>query len=243
MIQTFDNILLLGRPAAGKSEFIDFLKKIPERARAQKFHIGSFEELDDFPWLWKFFQEDYIWEKAGYPRRYSFGGENPGLHQEGSVLFDFCMAKFNDVYEKKYLKNEGFYKTKTLFVEFSRGGPKGYQRAFQQLSPEILKRAVILFIDISYEESCRRNQARYEEKLQHSILAHKCHEETMEIYYKTHDWEKLTKGKPSGLLTIQNFKIPFVTVLNEPEWTDPAKLESRYQPALETLEKLSNANV
>ena len=35
MTRTFDHLLLLGRPAAGKSEFIDFMKKTTDAERAE----------------------------------------------------------------------------------------------------------------------------------------------------------------------------------------------------------------
>lgn len=235
MTNTFDNILLLGRPASGKSEFIDFVKKTPDPERASKYHIGAFKEIDDFPWLWEKFMEDNIWEKAGYERRYSFAGDNPGLNEKGATLFDFCLAKFNAEYAKQYLANENFYHDGTLFLEFSRGGDTAYGHALNKLSPEILKRSVILFVLVSYEESLRRNEVRYQEKLQHSVLAHKVPDLTMQLYYQTHDWLDLTKNKPSGLLTVQGIQVPFVTMNNEPEITEAVLLDQRYGKALDQL--------
>jgi hypothetical protein len=40
---TFDILILNGRPAAGKSEVIDYLKKTPLEERIRRFHIGAFE--------------------------------------------------------------------------------------------------------------------------------------------------------------------------------------------------------
>ncbi|MBI2346657.1 MAG: hypothetical protein HYV03_07250 [Deltaproteobacteria bacterium] len=239
----FQNLLLLGRPASGKSEFIDFLKGVPTAERAEKYHIGSFEELDDFPWLWQKFMEDNLWEAAGHNRRYSSGGENPGLKQEGAPLFDFCIEKFNVEYQQKYAANPAFYNANTLFIEFSRGGEVAYGRALNRLSPEILKQSAIVFILVSYEESCRRNDARYNEKLQHSILAHKVPDATMKLFYRTHDWLELTNGKSDGHLTINDVRVPFVTVRNEPEVTDPVLLKQRYAPALGKLWELQNGRV
>ena len=51
-MDTFDILLLIARPAAGKSEIIDHLKNMPIEDRVQLFHIGEFEEIDDFPMLW-----------------------------------------------------------------------------------------------------------------------------------------------------------------------------------------------
>lgn len=235
MTQTFDNILLLGRPASGKSEFIDFIKKIPDPKRAAEYHIGAFKEIDDFPWLWEKFMEDNIWEKAGYERRYSFAGDNPGLNEKGARLFDFCLAKFNAEVAKHYLANENFYRDGTLFLEFSRGGEGAYSHALSKLSPAILKQSVILFVLVSYEESLRRNEARYQEKLQHSVLAHKVPDLTMQLYYQTHDWLSLTKNQPSGLLAVQGIQVPFATMNNEPEITDAVLLGRRYGKALDQL--------
>ena len=56
MTKTFDHLFILGRPAAGKSEFMDFMKKISDAERSERFHIGHFVELDDFVWLWEKFR-------------------------------------------------------------------------------------------------------------------------------------------------------------------------------------------
>jgi hypothetical protein len=45
----FDILLLIARPAAGKSEIIDYLKNLPQDERRRRFHIGEFDEIDDFP--------------------------------------------------------------------------------------------------------------------------------------------------------------------------------------------------
>ena len=54
-----DIILLIARPAAGKSEIIDYLKKTPETKREERFHVGAFDEIDDFPMLWAWFEEEF----------------------------------------------------------------------------------------------------------------------------------------------------------------------------------------
>ena len=63
MNSQFEILILLGRPASGKSEVIDHLKKTPVEERLARFHIGAFEEIDDFPMLWTWFEEDAILEK------------------------------------------------------------------------------------------------------------------------------------------------------------------------------------
>ena len=56
----FEVLVLLGRPAAGKSEIIDHLKNTKLSERVKKYHIGEIDVLDDFPILWTWFEEDDI---------------------------------------------------------------------------------------------------------------------------------------------------------------------------------------
>lgn len=237
MSDIFKHLLVLGRPACGKSEFIDFLKHCPPSDREARLHVGRFEEVDDFPWLWEKFMDDALWERAGYERLYTeeYMPGNPGMAPKGAKLFDWCMHKFNDVIARQYLARPDFYRDATLLVEFSRGGADGFGRALNMLAPSVLEPAAILYIDVSREESWRRNVARYQEKLRHSILAHMVPRETYDYYYDANDWAGLTGGAPSGLLPVRDLRVPFVTMCNEPESTDPAVLEERYARALGEL--------
>lgn len=231
MTSTFENLLVLGRPAGGKSEFIDYLHNTPDDQRAKRYHIGIFEILDDFIWIWEKFEEDDLWEKTSKGRIFSQKcGENYGLVD--GTLFTFMMERFNVEVPKKYRKEQ------TLLIEFSRGGENGYREALNLLSPEVLKKAAILYIQVSFEESWRRNVARYEEKLKHSILAHMVPRETMEKFYKVDDWKELTGEKETGYIECHGIKVPFVTMLNEPESTDPEVLDLRYGSALKRLMQL-----
>jgi hypothetical protein len=243
MSDIFQHLFVLGRPACGKSEFIDFLKHSSDDMRRRRLHIGRFEEVDDFPWLWEKFQEDALWEKAGYERLYTheYMPGNPGMAPRGAKLFDWCMHKFNDVIGGQYLPRDDFYRDSTLLIEFSRGGNNGFGRALGMLAPEILAPAAIFYIHVSREESWRRNVARYQEKLKHSILAHMVPRETYDYFYDVNDWEAITGGQPSGWIDVNTVAVPFVSMNNEPESTDPAVLERRYGAALETLWALRNS--
>jgi len=239
----FEHLFILGRPASGKSEFIDFMKNISDAEREKKYHIGKFEEVDDFVWIWEKFMEDNIWEKAGCPRLYSkhYMPANPGMAPEGVRLFHFCMHKFNDVIASQYLNHPEFYDDHTLLIEFSRGNHHTFKDAFETLAPEILKRAAILFIDVTREESWRRNVARYQERLKYSILAHMVPKETFDYYYSDHNWNELTHDKSDGYLPVLGLKVPFVTMNNEPESTDTVVLDKRYGDALNKLFELYNS--
>ncbi len=243
MSAIFQHLLVLGRPACGKSEFIDFLKHSSPEMLARRLHIGRFEEVDDFPWIWEKFQDDVLWEKAGYERLYTqeYMPGNPGMAPKGAKLFDWCMQKFNDVIAHQYLARPDFYRDSTLLIEFSRGGANGFGRALGMLAPEVLERAAIFYISVSREESWRRNVARYQEKLKHSILAHMVPRETYDHFYDRNDWEELTGGAPSGWLEANGVRVPFVTMNNEPESTDQVVLEERYSAALGRLWELRSA--
>jgi hypothetical protein len=237
MSGTFQHLLVLGRPACGKSEFIDFLKHSADDMRRSRLHIGRFEEVDDFPWLWEKFLDDALWVKAGYERLYTeeYMPGNPGMAPKGAKLFDWCMHKFNEVIGEQYLARPDFYRDATLLIEFSRGGANGFGRALGMLDKAILERAAIFYIHVSREESWRRNVARYQEKLRHSILAHMVPRQTYDHFYDVNDWDALTGGRPAGTIDVQGLAVPFVTMNNEPESTDPAVLQERYGAALGRL--------
>ena len=76
---SFEVILLVGRPASGKSEIMDFLNHTNADDRRKRFHIGELDVLDDFPMLWTWFEEDDILSrKLGLPR----------LHTDADGYFD-----------------------------------------------------------------------------------------------------------------------------------------------------------
>lgn len=243
MKDVFQHLLVLGRPACGKSEFIDFIKHAPDDFREACLHIGRFEEVDDFPWLWEKFMDDAIWVRAGYERLYTaeYMPGNPGMAPKGAKLFDWCMYKFNEVIARQYLSRPDFYADSTLLIEFSRGGSDGFRKAIGILDRTILQRAAIFFIEVSREESWRRNVARYQEKLKHSILAHMVPRETFDYFYDVNDWHDLTGGARFGWIEVSGTRVPFVTMNNEPESTDPVVLEDRYGRALGRLWQLRSS--
>jgi thymidylate kinase len=230
--ETFDVLLLLGRPASGKSEFIDFMTGRPAAQRARAFHIAPFDVVDDFPILWERFEEDDIWERLGRPRLHSkrcdgnYAVTDPGL-------WGFLIEKINRRIERAFAPPERF-DGRTLIVEFSRGGPTGYADALAGLSPSILERAAILYVSVSFEESWRRNIARYNEKLRDGILTHSVPREELESTYGIDDWPSLA-GETHGTVEVQGIRVPFATMHNEPESADPSVLRKRYGDALGPL--------
>ncbi len=176
----------------------------------------------------------------GEERLYSVTHEFGYVLKEDNRLLDLVMAKFNVVIAEKYMKDPHFYDDHTVFIEFARGAvDSGYKRAYNTLNEEILKGSAILYINVSYEESRRKNEARYEEALKGSILAHKLPDESIERFSSKTDWKELTGGKESGYITIKGIEIPFVSMLYEPELKSGPELDERYSRALTTLKSLA----
>ncbi len=130
--KTFEIIILNGRPAAGKSEVIDYLKKIPMKERIDRFHIGDFVEIDDFPFLWEDFEDDDLLEEMGLPRLISNRTfEYKGKTYDGYVFkekwyWNFLIRKINHHYKKLLRDEPDFYRNnKTAILEFSRGSEHG----------------------------------------------------------------------------------------------------------------------
>jgi len=224
----FDILILIGRPASGKSEVIDFLKKTPAVERVERFHLGLLDEIDDFPMLWTWFEEDAILEKIL---------KKPRLHTDadGYFLFqyqwDLLIERMNMDYQKKLRDHADYHNEHTTLVEFSRGTEHGgYASAFSHLSPEILSRAAILYIDVCYEESLRKNRRRFNPNRPDSILEHGLPDAKLERLYKEVDWQEVSSADPTHV-TIQGVRVPYAVLKNEPELTDDFK---KLAPALQT---------
>jgi hypothetical protein len=230
----FQHLFVLGRPAGGKSEFIDFMKKLPDAGRAAAYGIGRFEEIDDFPWLWRTCEDDDAREARGEARLVSERtpeGYNITKPRFRSSLVD----RFNEAIASTYLSNPAFYDGGTLLIEFARGVGDGFADSLARFRRDILERAAILYIEVSFEESCRRNSARYKPGLEESTLFHTVPDRDMHGFFRDNDWKAVTGGAADGRLTCAGVQVPFVSMNNEPESTDPAVLGDRYRRALGRL--------
>lgn len=226
--QKFDVLIIIGRPAAGKSEVIDFLKKADDGERLRRFHIGPFKEFDDFPYIWEKFEEDAIFAKHGQPRHFT----DAKLYFQNDFMWHFFIEKINLAFQHQLRDEPDFLARNTALVEFARGGERGFQEAFEFLSDDIVERAALLFIKVSYDESVRRNRKRHVKDQEHSILFHSLPDEKMDFYYKTNDWDELAARDPN-FITIRGHKVPYGVFSNEPEKThDPKLLSAELEQAL-----------
>ncbi|MBM2846397.1 MAG: hypothetical protein HW407_1709 [Bacteroidetes bacterium] len=210
----FPILIITGRPAAGKSEVIDFLKKADARERLQRFHIAEFEELDDFVYVWETFEIDDILTRHGKPRIWS----DEKYWFKDHFIWNLYIERINMEYRKKIARNPNYHDTKTTLVEFARGGENGIHEALSYLHEEVLKRASLIYIKVSYEESIRKNRRRARPGEEHSILYHSLPDEKMEFYYKNNDWEKLVARDPT-YIDVRGFRVPYAVFENEPEKT------------------------
>jgi len=143
--------------------------------------------------------------------------------------------QFNAAISERYLLHPAFYDDSTLLIEFARGRDDGFRESLGRFLPQILERAAILYIKVSFEESYRRNSSRYKPGQEESILFHKVPDRDMLGFFRTNDWDEITGGAPDGWLEIGGVRVPFVSMSNEPESTDPTVLGERYARALGRL--------
>jgi hypothetical protein len=223
-------IILNGRPAAGKSELIHFLTSLPDVARRQRFHMGKLIELDDFPMLWTWFEEDALLEKQfNHPRLHS---DSEGYFIS-ETLWHLLIARLGLEYQKLLRDNPDLHQTHTVLVEFSRGSEHGgYWQAYQHLTDQILERAAIFYIDVSYEESLRKNRRRFNPDRPDSILEHGLPDAKLERLYKDVDWDTVSSAHPETI-TIRGFAVPYVVFSNHDDVT--TTLGPEFERRLETV--------
>ncbi|WP_455382557.1 hypothetical protein [Salinispira pacifica] len=206
-------LILIGRPAAGKSEVIRFLKELPDARRSDEFHIGPFTEIDDFPMIWAWFEEDAILARNGKPRLHT---DDEGYFSD-NFLWNVLIERLELDYWK--LRKEGAESGRTAILEFARGTEHGgFRTAFSRLSRELLSQAAVLYIDVPYEESLRKNRRRFNPDKPHSILEHGLPDEKLERLYKGSDWAELSGSDPA-YLPLNGVKVPYAVLRNEDDVT------------------------
>jgi len=227
----FPILIITGRPAAGKSELIDFLKKCNPVERKKRFHIGEFEELDDFVYVWETFEVDDILSQHGKPRVWT----DEKYWFKDHFIWNLYIERINLEYRKKLARDAAYHDRMTTLVEFARGGENGIEEALGYLHEEVLKRARLIYIRVSYEESVRKNHRRARKGMEDSILYHSLPDAKMEYYYKVNDWEKLEARNPKTI-EVKGYKIPYAVFENEPEKTlDPVQIGNELERVTQKL--------
>jgi len=232
MSETFFPILILNaRPAAGKSEILHALKSTPVEERIARFHIGPLHILDDFPMIWAWFEEDHLLETVFHQPRLHTDADGYFLTNH---LWHLLIERLSLEYEKWRRDTPEDH---TVVLEFSRGGEHGgYEAAYKHLSREILNLAACLYVDVTYEESLRKNRARFNPKRPDSILEHGLPDEKLERLYRQDDWSSFSSGDPQ-YLSIQDIQVPYVNFENSDDVTSNGgeALHQRLEERLATL--------
>lgn len=214
--ETFDVLFLIARPAAGKSEIIDYLRRTPSDERCARYHIGPFVELDDFPMLWAWFEEDAILERMGKPRLHS---DKHGyfLHR---YLWHVLIERLGLDYAKLLADRPDFHAAGgAAIVEFARGSEHGgFRQAFEHAPDAMLRRGAILYVNVSWEESLRKNRSRFNPNRPHSILEHGLSDEKLARLYRESDWDELSSADPH-FITIRDIRVPYIVFENEDDVT------------------------
>ncbi len=231
MADFFPVLILNARPAAGKSEIINYLEQRPLEDRIARFHIGPMHILDDFPMLWSWFEEDDILTRIFQRPRLHTTPEGYFIHDD---LWHLLIRRLSLDFQK-WIRDE--HEAHTCIIEFSRGtSVGGYQSAYQHLSEQILERAACLYIQVSYEESKRKNQRRENVERLDSILEHSLEEDKMDALYRHDDWHTFTASDPNFVL-VKGFKVPYAILENEDDVTTQGgdTLASRLKDRLDHL--------
>lgn len=210
MNTNFQIIFLIGRPAAGKSEIIKYLKDCDPGERQSRFHVADFIEIDDFPMLWTWFEEDALLSRMGKDRLHSTGDGYFKYH----YLWNLLIQRIDLDYKKLLTDKPNTSNTGTVIMEFARGSEHGgWSEAFSHFSDEVLKAGSVLYIDVDFEESLKKNRRRFNPDKPHSILEHGLPDEKMTKLYKNSDWSEFSSGN-SEFLNVNGIKIPYVIFKN-----------------------------
>ena len=211
----FDVLFLIGRPAAGKSEVIDYLKKTGVSERKRRFHIGDFKEIDDFPMIWEWFEEDGILSEMGKPRLHT---DEEGYFLYG-YLWNVLIRRLDLEYSKLSREDSEKGVRRTYIVEFSRGSEHGgYREAFRHFSMDLLSKASVLYIDVSFEESLRKNRRRFNPDKPYSILEHALPDSKLKRLYGEVDWEDFSAGD-DRYIRMRGLRIPYAVFDNSDDVT------------------------
>lgn len=233
----FQVIVLIGRPASGKSEIIDFMMHASPDVRRRRFHIADPDVLDDFPMLWTWFEEDRILsERLGQPR----------LHTDANgdfkyrYLWHLLIERIGLEYRKRLRDDLVYHDHTTTIVEFARGSEHGgYGEAFPHLADDLLRRAAVVYVRVSFKESLRKNRLRFNPERPDSILEHALSDEKLAQLYGDDDWATFGPGD-AGFLTVRSIRVPYVVFENEDDVTTgkPDLLAARLETTLARLWEL-----
>jgi len=196
-------VFLLGRPGCGKSAIYRELEaQLFERGQAR-----TFERVDDSPKVWARIEQDESREKAGQQR----------LHTRRTKAGDIVLASYDVFGEILEEVNDDVLQIDTpdhiIFLEFARGN---YVEAIQIFDERILRRAIVIYVDVDFDICWERNLARYEATIAQGGDDHLTPRHEMETWYRHDDRDTLVRY-------LQDEGIPVVVVNNEADGEERLK--------------------
>ena len=95
---------------------------------------------------------------------------------------------------------------------------------------------MVLYVDVTWEESLRKNRKRFNPEKPDSILEHSLLDAKLERLFKEIDWKEVSKADPH-YLTIEKFRVPYVVFDNADDVTTQRgdALGIRLEQALKNL--------
>jgi hypothetical protein len=183
--------------------------------------------------IWTWFEEDAILSRMGHPRLHT----DQNNYFIGRHLWDLLIERISLEYNKLITEEPNFHKNKSVIIEFARGTEHGgFSSAFEHLSLNIVRKMAVLYINVSWEESLRKNRSRFNPNRPFSILEHSLPDEKLKQLYRYVDWEEISSSNPH-YLDIQGIQVPYVVFQNEDDVTSQGghALAHRLEAALRTL--------
>ena len=172
-------------------------------------------------------------EEMGQERLFT----DPQGYFKANYLWDLLIKLINLDFLKYSRSNEQTDHESTVLLEFSRGKEHGgYHHALPLLSDDILKNLSILYINVPWEESLRKNRKRFNPDKPDSILEHSLPDEKLERLYRECDFQEMASA-PAGKLSIRGFQVPYAIMNNEDDVTSAmgAELGERLEATLQKL--------
>ena len=112
--------------------------------------------------------------------------------------------RFNEAIAAELPRQPGVLRRRARCSSSSRAASDdGFRESLERFDPDILRRGAILYIKVSFEESFRRNSARYKPGQEESILFHKVPDRDMLGFFRDNDWAAITGGAPDGWLDLR----------------------------------------
>jgi hypothetical protein len=147
-------------------------------------------------------------------------------------------------YHKRLRDSPTYHDHTTTLVEFARGSEHGgYSQAFPHLADDLLRRAGVVYVRVSFEESLRKNRWRFNPERPDSILEHSLPDWKLKRLYAEDDWAAFSAGHPENL-SVGSLRVPYVVFENEDDVTtgQPDLLATRLETVLGRLWELRRAS-